>query len=140
MAKIISLKCPECGATLDVEEGKKFYFCNYCGSKILIDDGNTNNTNRIVDEARIREAEIARELRLKEMELDNKKRRNTVIVTILKIIVTIPLLLAIVCMITVLSMMFSDNGMSGNESMIALLGGTIIIGIIILWFMWFRRK
>ena len=59
MAKIISLKCPECGATLDVEEGKKFYFCNYCGSKILIDDGNTNNTNRIVDEARIREAEIA---------------------------------------------------------------------------------
>lgn len=140
MAKIISLKCPECGATLDVEEGKKFYFCNYCGSKILIDDGNTNNTNRIVDEARIREAEIARELRLKEMELDNKKRRNTVIVTILKIIVTIPLLLAIICMITVLSMMFSDNGMSGNESMIALLGGTIIIGIIILWFMWFRRK
>lgn len=140
MAKIISLKCPECGATLDVEEGKKFYFCNYCGSKILIDDGNTNNTNRIVDEARIREAEIARELRLKEMELDNKKRRNTVIVTILKIIVTIPLLLAIICMITVLSMMFSNNGMSGNESMIALLGGTIIIGIIILWFMWFRRK
>lgn len=140
MAKIISLKCPECGATLDVEEGKKFYFCNYCGSKILIDDGNTNNTNRIVDEARIREAEISRELRLKEMELDNKKRRNTVIVTILKIIVTIPLLLAIICMITVLSMMFSDNGMSGNESMIALLGGTIIIGIIILWFMWFRRK
>lgn len=140
MAKSISLKCPECGATLDVEEGKKFYFCNYCGSKILIDDGNTNNTNRIVDEARIREAEISRELRLKEMELDNKKRRNTVIVTILKIIVTIPLLLAIICMITVLSMMFSDNGMSGNESMIALLGGTIIIGIIILWFMWFRRK
>ena len=140
MAKIISLKCPECGVTLDVEEGKKFYFCNYCGSKILIDDGNTNNTNRIVDEARIREAEISRELRLKEMELDNKKRRNTVIVTILKIIVTIPLLLAIICMITVLSMMFSDNGMSGNESMIALLGGTIIIGIIILWFMWFRRK
>lgn len=73
MAKIISLKCPECDATLDVEEGKKFYFCNYCGSKILIDDGNTNNTNRIVDEARIREAEIERELRLKEMELDNKK-------------------------------------------------------------------
>lgn len=140
MTKIISLKCPECGATLDVEEGKKFYFCNYCGTKILIDDGNTNNTNRIVDEARIREAEIARELRLKEMELDNKKRRNTVIVTILKIIVTIPLLLAIISMITVLSMMFSGNGMSGNESMIALLGGTIIIGIIILWFMWFRRK
>ena len=31
--KFVSIKCPECGATLDIEEGRKQIFCSYCGTK-----------------------------------------------------------------------------------------------------------
>lgn len=70
MVKIISLKCPECGADISIEEGHKQCFCQYCGAKILIDDGTTTHTYRKVDEARIKEAEVEREIRLKELELE----------------------------------------------------------------------
>lgn len=38
--KLITVKCPECGASLDIEEGRKQLFCSYCGSKILIQNDN----------------------------------------------------------------------------------------------------
>lgn len=31
---LIALTCPNCGSKLDVEEGKDFYFCSYCGAKV----------------------------------------------------------------------------------------------------------
>ena len=74
MVKTISLKCPECGAELSVEEDRKQCFCQYCGSKILIDDGSTSHVYRKVDEARIKEAEVRELLRLKELELEEKKQ------------------------------------------------------------------
>ena len=36
--KIKSLKCPECGANLEIEEGRSFCFCQYCGCKIMLDE------------------------------------------------------------------------------------------------------
>lgn len=36
--KAKSLKCPECGANLVIEEGRSFCFCQYCGCKIMLDD------------------------------------------------------------------------------------------------------
>ncbi len=36
--KVKSLKCPECGANLEIEEGRSFWFCQYCGRKIMPDD------------------------------------------------------------------------------------------------------
>ena len=36
--KIISLRCPQCGADLNVESSRQFIFCEYCGQKIYIDD------------------------------------------------------------------------------------------------------
>lgn len=32
-----SLHCPNCGATLDVEDGLDTFFCKYCGHKILLE-------------------------------------------------------------------------------------------------------
>jgi len=34
------IKCPKCGGELEVHEGQKKTFCKYCGSQILLDDGN----------------------------------------------------------------------------------------------------
>ena len=38
--RFVSIKCPECGAALDVEEGRRQIFCSYCGSSVLIDNDN----------------------------------------------------------------------------------------------------
>lgn len=56
MVKMIATKCPTCGAQLEVKEDTKVCFCTYCGTKMLLDDGNTTHTERIIDEARIAEA------------------------------------------------------------------------------------
>ena len=89
--KIISLKCPECDAPVTIEEGHKQCYCKYC----------TTYTYRNVDAARIREAEINGEIRLKELEIEQEERRHKrknnrikVIVTIIMAVVSILFLLA----------------------------------------------
>ena len=36
--KLVTLKCPECGALLSIEENRSNAFCTYCGAKILINN------------------------------------------------------------------------------------------------------
>ena len=67
--KLISLKCRECGADLQVDPGRKQVFCSYCGAKLLLDDESINITNRIIDEARLKEAEV----RLRELEYQHER-------------------------------------------------------------------
>ena len=35
--KLKVLKCPECGANIELEENRDFCFCSYCGCKIILD-------------------------------------------------------------------------------------------------------
>ena len=37
MTKIISIKCPNCGANIDVDENKKVNKCQYCNTNLLIE-------------------------------------------------------------------------------------------------------
>ena len=67
--KLINLKCSNCGADLQVDPERKQVFCSYCGTKLLLDDDSINITSRIVDEARLKEAEI----RLKELEYEHER-------------------------------------------------------------------
>ena len=71
----ISLKCPECGANLEVKEGYKHIFCSYCGAKIMI----CNENEHIIhyyDEAEIEKSHDKTILKLKEMELIEKRRSS----------------------------------------------------------------
>ena len=74
MIKMVSVVCPECRANLEIDRNRKMCYCQYCGTKILIDDGSTTHTYRKVDEARIKEAEIREVIRLKELEIEEKRR------------------------------------------------------------------
>lgn len=98
--KMISMKCPECKANLDIEEGRKYCFCTYCGTKIMIDDGSKTFTYKKVDEARIKEAEIDERIRLKELEIEKSKLglRQWLI----KLWIGIVILIAIISIIIVL--------------------------------------
>lgn len=69
-----ALKCPQCGAALDIKEGLSSCYCMYCGTKLSVTDNkleitinkniNINSktsherTNRRVDEAAILEAKL----------------------------------------------------------------------------------
>ena len=80
--RIIAFRCNACGADLQFEDDKKEMYCPYCGTRLALDDDNIEITNRIVDEARLKEAEIRlreleyaheRELRLEEIREKQKK-------------------------------------------------------------------
>lgn len=73
--KMIKVKCPECGGTMDIEQNRDMAYCTYCGTKILIHNENEKIYRRI-DEARIRETETERLIRLKELELLEKEQED----------------------------------------------------------------
>ena len=80
--KFIPVKCPECGADLQIKEGTNQCFCNYCGRKIMIKDSN-EYVIRKVDEARIKESDNEAKVRLKELEMEQQKaqnRRNSILI------------------------------------------------------------
>lgn len=70
-----TVKCPGCGADLTVKDGNRdFMFCEFCGTKVRLDD--YQETHRFVDEARIQESKDAKELELKKMEFEERKRKE----------------------------------------------------------------
>ena len=67
--KLINMRCTNCGADLEIDPDRKQLFCSYCGTKLVLDDENVQITNRIVDEARLKEAEV----RLRELEYEHER-------------------------------------------------------------------
>lgn len=80
--KLKSFNCPNCGASIQIPEGKDSFFCTYCGSQIQIDDGkitidlnaNINLNQKYTDVARLKELEL-REKELERQELAEKKEK-----------------------------------------------------------------
>ena len=56
--KLITLRCTNCGADLQIDSERKEAYCTFCGTKLFVDDESIRITNRIVDEARLKEAEV----------------------------------------------------------------------------------
>lgn len=74
--KFTSVKCPECGANLPIEEGREKIFCSYCGTPIIMTDEN-EYTYRHIDEAEVKRAETERLIRLKELEMEEKESERS---------------------------------------------------------------
>lgn len=63
--RIHQLKCPSCGAAIEIDESRDSCFCSYCGTKVYIDDEihrveitkNINYHKTYTDEAEIRRIE-----------------------------------------------------------------------------------
>ena len=73
--RFYAVKCPDCGATLDIEEGRKQLFCSFCGANVIVTNEN-EYIYREIDEARIKEAEIEQAIRIKELEMEQLKRNR----------------------------------------------------------------
>ncbi|MCF2655995.1 hypothetical protein [Lacrimispora saccharolytica] len=69
--RLIAMKCPACGADINVESTREFSFCTYCGTKILMNNEN-EHIYRSIDEARIKEAETERMILMRQMDMEEK--------------------------------------------------------------------
>lgn len=75
--KLISLTCPNCNANLDnIDPNLKQCYCQYCGTKIMLDDGTIRKETHIYDEAKIKETESKESIRLKELELEREREKE----------------------------------------------------------------
>jgi uncharacterized membrane protein YvbJ len=54
------MKCPACGADLNVETDRDYLFCQFCGAKLMRDDQRIviEHIERKIDEAKIRQIEF----------------------------------------------------------------------------------
>lgn len=93
---IISLTCPSCGASLQLQNNQKFVFCSYCGQKLLVDDGEVyinvkqtidiNEHRVITDVAAIKRAEAKlkrAEAAAKEAEEETKQKKIAAFLTLI---------------------------------------------------------
>lgn len=70
-----TVKCPGCGADLTVKDGNRdFMFCEYCGTKVRLDD--YQETHRYVNEAQVKGVEAFKDIAMKRMEFQEKKRQE----------------------------------------------------------------
>lgn len=71
-----TVKCPGCGADLTVKDGNRdFMFCEYCGTKVRLDD--YQETHRYVNEAEVKKVEADREIELRKMELEERANQTS---------------------------------------------------------------
>ena len=67
-----TVKCPSCGAELTVkDDNRDFMFCEFCGTKVRLDD--YQETHRYVNEAEVQRVKAEKELELKRMEAYTKR-------------------------------------------------------------------
>lgn len=95
-----SIKCPECGASLPIEEGRTQIFCSYCGTNILVSKDN-EHIYRNIDEASIKQAETERAVRMRELDLEEKKNLNR------KTFIIIWTIIIVLMLVTSISMLLS---------------------------------
>ena len=101
MIELTSLKCPECGASLDIPEERDHIFCQYCGTKILL----TNDNEKIirhVDEAAIKQAENES----KRLDIEERKRKAETYAPFIILGVSLTLLFLMIFVSTILTMFF----------------------------------
>lgn len=80
--KLISLTCPNCNANLDdIDSSSPFCYCQYCGTKIALDDGTIRKETHIYDEAKIKETESSERVKMREMDIEceHSKQMNAIL-------------------------------------------------------------
>ena len=66
---LLSLKCPECGARLEIEDGINTFYCKYCGAKIAIDE-----TDPEIIKAKLHLKEMEHEEKMLQMKLEARDK------------------------------------------------------------------
>ena len=123
--KLNSVKCPECGASLPIEEGRTQVFCSYCGTKVIVTNEN-EYIYRHIDEAGVKQAETNRIVRMRELDLEEQRTAQGN--TLKKVLTIIWLVLSlIVIAICIVKIAIQDDFTTGFL-MLFYLGGPVVGG------------
>lgn len=123
--KLQSLKCPNCDAALEIEDGIDTFFCKYCGYKIVLTDMSDASYNAKVQvkqmehQEKLRDKEYAQE-RYK-MEFKQKDERHT-------FLIVFGILGAIILMCAIIGF-FGDAGAEKQEEELQALVEEIMVDI-----------
>ncbi len=69
--ELITLKCPNCGADIEIENGIDTFYCKYCGYKIILDGQSDAAIN-----AKVRLKELESNERINREKLDFKREKE----------------------------------------------------------------
>ena len=106
--ELVKIDCPYCSGFITVNEDAETCYCTYCGRQIGIKSGTKKIKIHITDDARIKEAETAKDIRLKEIEQKDKESMRNHRYTIWPMLFLIVLLAAMPFLLS-LENYFSDN-------------------------------
>ena len=73
MMELMTLRCPNCGADLEIDNGVDTFFCKYCGYKIILDGQSDATLNAKV---KIRGIESKERLKREEMHLKHAENKE----------------------------------------------------------------
>lgn len=88
--QFVTIKCPECSADLQIEDGREYAFCTYCGARVMIANDN-EHIYKMIDEARIKQAETDRMVRMRELDMDEKTSVSKKVLVVVWLTVSIAL-------------------------------------------------
>ena len=74
MSRMKSVICPNCGANLSVDENRDTFFCEYCGTQIVMNSGSYKFES---DEKR--EIHIVDHAKIEEIKLEQQKEKNRIL-------------------------------------------------------------
>lgn len=117
--------CPNCNANLSVSDmEREFCFCEYCGAKVMLDD--FRSTQRIVDEAKIKQVESEHVIRIRELELKEKYQLKPSDLN--KTLMKVWLLLSVIIVLVAIVVGAVSTDFEQSIGIIFYLGGPIIGG------------
>lgn len=132
--KLIAVKCPQCDATIDIDENRKSCFCSYCGAKIIIDDGSRTYTHVFIDKTREKEIELeklklAKEEENRRLRIEAENRRNKQIM-ICKMIPWISLVFAIIFVSITVSIIGTESHVLWNYIFMLMFITLCLLGVL----------
>lgn len=92
--RIVQLKCPSCGSSLQVEDSLETFFCQYCGQRIILAD-----QDEYIVKAKVDLEAMKHEERMYRMQTEEKRRTSKEYNTIAICIMALFLLIAIICFV-----------------------------------------
>lgn len=133
MKKVVELKCTNCGANISIEEKREYFFCQHCGTKLVLDN-DKEQVYRHIDEADLKRAETEQLVKLKQLELEEKEKEQKAKITKLKIKISL-----VLCVCGILMMILGNvlGNLSGDSDsswyLMSMLGFLPIMATFYLW-------
>ena len=101
--KIIQLRCPSCGSTLEAEDGLEVFYCKYCGQKIILSEQSPDALKAKVavkqmgHEERMQMNDLDYKTRIFMLEIEEKRRKDKI--ALIGIAISILILLLILLLL-----------------------------------------